>query len=64
MVQKSQPYNLVVCIFRMMYMEFGAIWLHRLEDHNALVLKKDAEIFFKLHLELKFDFETYSNEKT
>jgi len=34
-----------------------------LEDYNVLVLKKDIEIFLKTHLEVKFDFYTYSNEK-
>jgi len=27
-----------------------------LKDYNVLVLKKDAEIFLKTHLEVKFDF--------
>jgi len=35
-----------------------------LKDCNVLVLKKDAEIFLKTPLEVKFDFQTYSNEKT
>jgi len=40
----------------MVWKKFGVIWLHRLEDYNVLVLKKDAEIFLKTHLEVKFDF--------
>jgi len=32
--------------------------------HNVLVLKNDVEIFLATHLEVKFDFLTYSNENT
>jgi len=46
-----------------MWIKFGVIWTYRLEDYNVLVLEKDAETFLKTHLELKFDFQTYSNEK-
>jgi len=44
--------------------KFEVIWPDRLQDHNVLVLNMDAEIFPKTHLEVKFDFLTYSNEKT
>jgi len=47
----------------MMWIKFGVIWLYRLQDYNVLVLKKDAEIFLATHLEVKFDFYTYSNKK-
>jgi len=48
----------------MTYMKLGVIWPHRLQDYNVFVLKKDVEIFLKSYLEVKFDFWTYSNEKT
>jgi len=34
-----------------------------LQDYNVLVRKKDAEIFLETHLEVKFNFQTSSNEK-
>jgi len=36
--------------------QIGVIWPHRLQDYNVLVLKKDAKILLKIHLEVKFDF--------
>jgi len=38
-----------------MWITFGVIWLHRLEDYNVLVMKKDTEIFLETHLEVKFE---------
>jgi len=56
MVRKSQPYNLVLCVLQMTPNKFRVIWPHRLQDFNALVLKKDVEKFLETHLEVKFDF--------
>jgi len=53
---KSQPYNLIVYMLYMTCTKFEVIWPHRLQDHNALKLKMNAEIFPKTHLEVKFDF--------
>jgi len=48
----------------MLQIKFRVIWSHELQDYNVLVLKKDVEIFLATNLEVKFNFYTYSNEKT
>jgi len=47
----------------MIWIKFGVIYPHRLQDYNVLVLKKDAEIFLETHVEVKFDFKPTQMKK-
>jgi len=46
-----------------MLFKFGIIWPHRLQDYNIFVLKKNAQLFLAIHLEVKINSQPTQMKK-